>query len=90
MSDRVGSDARRRDVIAMTILAVGAAVAAYGYLGLHVMATRPIARVAGQTALERAMSYNVVMYAGLGIVLRGIGAVIWSFWRFRRPAQPPR
>jgi hypothetical protein len=88
VSGRVGPDARRRDLTAMLILLAGAAVAMYGYLELHVMATRPIARVTGEQAIQRAFSYTDVMYVGLGIMGVGVCVVIWSAWRYHRRTDP--
>ena len=90
MSQHVEPAARRRDLIALLILAAGAAIAVYGYLGLHTMASKPIARVAGHPAMERAISYNNVVIAGWVIIAVGILAVVWSFVSNRRSTHAPR
>lgn len=88
MSGGVGAAARRRDVTAVLILVAGAAVAAYGYLGLHAMAAHPIERVRGQQAMARAIGYNRILYFGLGVMAVGIGAALWSAWRYHRSGNP--
>ena len=90
MSQHVEPAARRRDLIALLILAAGAATAVYGYLGLHTMASKPIVREPGHAALERAISYNNVVFAGWVIIAVGIVAVVWSFLANRRSANAPR
>jgi len=90
VSERVEPAARRRDLIALLILALGAATAVYGYLGLHNMASKPIVRVRGQQAIERAISYNNVVIAGWVIIAVGILAVVWSFMANRRSAHTAR
>ena len=90
MSQHVEPAARRRDLIALLILAAGALTSAYGYLGLHHMATKPIVRVRGQSAVERAISYDNLVVAGWVIIAVGIAAVLWSFWANRRAAGAPR
>lgn len=90
MSQHVEPAARRRDLIALVILAAGAAIAVYGYLGLHTMASKPIVREAGHPAMERAISYNNVVIAGWVIIAVGILAVIWSFVANRRSTHAPR
>lgn len=84
MSQAVGPAARRRDLIALLILAAGAATAVYGYLGLHDMASKPILREPGHQAIERAISYNNVVLAGWAIIAVGVVAVAWSFVAHRR------
>lgn len=90
MRQHVEPAARRRDLIALLILAAGALTAVYGYLGLHHMATKAIVPIRGQTAMERAISYNDVVVAGWVIIAVGIAAVVWSFWANRRAASAPR
>jgi hypothetical protein len=90
VSQHVEPAARRRDLIALLILAAGAATAVYGYLGLHHMASKPIVRVAGQQAMERAISYNNIVLAGWVIIAAGILAVVWSFLANRRSEHAPR
>lgn len=90
MSQHVGPAARRRDLIALVILAAGAAIAVYGYLGLHTMASKPIVREAGHPAMERAISYNNIVIAGWVIIAVGILAVVWSFMANRRSTHEPR
>ena len=89
MSGGVTPAARRRDATAVSILVVGLAVALYGYVGLHAMATRPIAHVPGQLAMARAVGYNQVLYARLGIVTLGICAALGSTWPHHREARLP-
>lgn len=90
MSQHVEPAARRRDLIALLILAAGAAVALYGYLGLHTMASKPIVREPGHTAIQRAISYNNVVVAGWVIIAVGILAVVWSFVANRRSSHASR
>lgn len=90
MSDAVSPAARRRDLIALLVLAVGAATASYGYMGLHHMASKPIVREAGRQAIDRAISYNNVVHAGWIIVALGVLAVLWSFWQNRKSAHASR
>lgn len=90
MSQHVEPAARRRDLIALLILAAGAATAVYGYLGLHHMAWKPIVRVRGQQAMARAIAYNNIVIAGWVIIAIGILAVVWSFVAHRRSAHTTR
>jgi len=87
VNPRVEPAARRRDLIALVVLAAGAATALYGYLGLHHMATQPIVRQRGRTAIARAIAYNDVVRAGWVIIALGIAAVVWSFLANRRAAS---
>lgn len=89
MRQHVEPAARRRDLIALLILAAGALTAVYGYLGLHHMATKPIVPVRGLSAMERAIAYDNVVVAGWVIIAVGIAAVLWSFWANRRAASAP-
>ncbi|HSC31269.1 MAG TPA: hypothetical protein VLD17_06075 [Gemmatimonadaceae bacterium] len=88
MSQTVSPAARRRDLIALLILAAGALVASYGYLGLHHMAAAPIVRVRGQTAMARAIAYTNIVRTGWGMIAIGIAAVVWSFVANRKSAGP--
>ncbi|MGH7648659.1 MAG: hypothetical protein ACREND_11110 [Gemmatimonadaceae bacterium] len=90
MSERVSPAARRRDLVALLILAAGAATACYGYLGLHHMASDPIVRERGKQAIDRAISYTNVVDAGWIIVAVGVVAMLWSFWQNRKSANAPR
>ena len=90
MRQQVEPGARRRDLIALVILAAGAAIAVYGYLGLHTMASKPIVREAGHQAIARAISYNNVVIAGWVVMAVGIVAVVWSFVAYRRSPHAPR
>lgn len=90
MTQHVEPAARRRDLVALVILAAGAAIAVYGYLGLRTMASKPIVREAGHQAIERAISYNNVVMAGWVIIAIGILAVVWSFVANRRTTHTPR
>jgi len=90
VSERVSPAARRRDLIALLVLAAGAATAIYGYLGLHDMAFKPIVRDQGHQAIERAISYNNVVRAGWIIIGVGVLAVLWSFWQNRKSANAAR
>jgi hypothetical protein len=84
----VSPAARRRDLIALLILAAGAIVASYGYLGLHHMAALPIVRVRGQTAMARAIGYTNIVRTGWAVIAIGIAAVVWSFVANRKSAGP--
>lgn len=83
MSARPTPADRRRDLIAGVLLAAGVAVYAWGYVGLRRMGTRPIVRVAGETAVQRTYGYEIDTRAGLVLVAAGIVALLWAAWRHR-------
>ena len=90
MREPVSAAARRRDLIALGVLAAGAATACYGYLGLHHMAFEPIVRERGQQAIDRAIAYNNVVHAGWVIIAIGVLAMSWSFWQHRKSVRASR
>lgn len=90
MREPVSPAARRRDLIALLVLAAGAATASYGYLGLHHMAFQPIVRERGKLAIDRAIAYNNVVHAGWIIIALGVLAMMWSFWQHRKAGRASR
>ena len=78
---------RIRDVVAMAVLLTGAALYAYAYGGMHLLADRAIVPVPGHSALERFDRYWQLSRAGLLLMAVGVATVAWSFWRFR--SRPP-
>lgn len=90
MSEPVSPAARRRDLIALLVLAAGAATASYGYVGLHHMAFQPIVRERGREAIDRAISYTNVVHAGWIIMALGGLVMLWSFWQHRKSARASR
>jgi hypothetical protein len=77
----VGPGERIRDAVALAILVAGAALWGYGFLGLRRMAWSPIVPEHGRTAVQRTTLYWNVSRAGVALILVGLIAVAWSFWR---------
>jgi hypothetical protein len=76
---------RVRDAIAGAILALGAALWIYGYLGLRRLEQIPISVLAGgPTAVEQALRFWNFSRAGRLVLLVGIAALLWSFWQHMR------
>lgn len=84
MTHRPSAADRRRDVAAVVILLAGAALYGYGFLGLHALATKPIVLPRGEFALARFDHFWYLSRAGATLILIGVAAVAWSFWRHRR------
>jgi hypothetical protein len=78
---RVSPGERIHDAIALAILLAGAALWGYGFLGLRRMAWSPIVPERGRTALQRTTLYWNISRAGAALIVVGLIAVAWSFWR---------
>ena len=76
----VGPGDRLRDAIALAIVAAGAALWGYGFLGLHRMAWSPIIPERGRTAVQRTTTYWNFTRAGVALIIVGLIAAAWSFW----------
>ena len=76
----VSPGGRLRDAVALAILAVGAALWGYGFLGLRHMARSPILPEPGRTAVQRTTLYWNFTRAGVALIIVGLIAAAWSFW----------
>jgi hypothetical protein len=86
----VSAGGRIRDAVALVIVAAGAALWGYGFLGLRRMAWSPIVPEHGRTAVQRTTMYWNFSRAGVALIVVGLVAVAWSFWRHhsRRDESP--
>lgn len=84
MSGRVSPADRKRDLVAVSLLVVGAALFLYGFLGLRGMATKPIVAARGHSAVAAADVFWYLSRAGTAVIIAGVIAVAWSFWRHHR------
>ena len=76
---------RVRDAVAAGILAVGVALWGYGFLGLRTIEREPIVvRPGGPTAVEQAVWFWNFTRAGKIVLVVGIVALLWSYWRHHR------
>ena len=76
---------RARDAIAAAILAVGAALWLYGFLGLRTLEQNPITvEPGGLTAVEQAVWYWNFTRAGKLVLAVGVVAILWSYWKHHR------
>jgi hypothetical protein len=87
VSRPVSAADRGRDLVAVVIFLLGAALYGYGFIGLHGMTARPIVTRPGRTAVQQANIYSNVSRVGILLVAVALVAIVWSFWRHaaRRP-----
>ncbi len=84
MSRGVTADDRRRDVIALALVAVGALIFIIAWVQLRGLHTGPIDVQVGQRALPIFVRYVILAAAGLALVLAGVGTGVWAHARRAR------
>lgn len=81
---------RARDAIAAAILALGAGLWLYGFAGLRGIERDPIIVVpGGPSAVEQALHYWNFTRAGKIVLVAGVAALLWSYWRHHRQRRIP-
>ena len=88
MSRVVTSGDRKRDVIAMLVLLVGAGLYFYAWLGMHNLATKQLVIPKGIAAMRYFDTYWQMSRVAILIMLAGAAAVAWSFWSYSRRVDP--
>jgi hypothetical protein len=76
---------RARDAVAAAILALGAGLWLYGFIGLRGIERHPIiVAPGGPSAVEQAIHYWNFTRAGKVVLAAGVVALLWSFWQHHR------
>jgi hypothetical protein len=77
----VSAAERKRDRIALALLAAGAFLYGASYLGMHNMAEIPIVTVPGHMVIPKFTRLWLMSLLGLALFIAGSVAVAWSFAR---------
>jgi hypothetical protein len=75
----VSAAERKRDRIALALLAAGAFLYGASYLGMHNMAEVPIVMVPGHMVVTKFTRLWIMSLLGLALLIAGGVAVAWSF-----------
>ena len=87
MSARVSSTARVRDLIALTLLLVGAALYVYADAGMGRLAVNQVELASGEYYMNRWNEYRTMSNIGLAVAGAGIAVGILSFVRHSMTAR---
>lgn len=79
MTPAVSAAERKRDRIALALLAAGAFLYGASYLGMHNMAEVPIVTVPGHMVVTKFTRLWIMSLLGLALLIAGGVAVAWSF-----------
>jgi hypothetical protein len=81
---------RKRDRIALGLLAAGLVLYGTAFLGMRTMAEVPIVARPGHPAITHFTNLWLLSLAGIALVGIGGIAMAWSFWRYltRRTGTP--
>lgn len=80
---------RSRDVVAMLVLLVGAALYAYAWYGMHNLATKQLVIPKGVPAMRYFDTYWQMFRVAKLFGIAGAAALAWSFWSFSRRIDKP-
>lgn len=80
---------RSRDVVAMLVLLVGAALYAYAWYGMHNLATKQLVIPKGVPAMRYFDTYWQMFRVAKLFCIAGAAALAWSFWSFSRRIDKP-
>lgn len=80
---------RSRDLIAMLVLLVGAALYTYAWFGMHNLATKQLVIPKGVPAMRYFDTYWQMFRVAKLFFLAGAAALAWSFWSFSRRVDKP-
>ena len=80
---------RSRDVVAMLVLLVGAALYAYAWYGMHNLATKQLVIPKGVPAMRYFDTYWQMFRVAKLFFIAGAAALAWSFWSYSRRIDKP-
>jgi hypothetical protein len=88
VSGAVSSVARRRDAVALVLVAAGAGAYVYAWRGMQALADRRTTVAPGEYLMTQWNSYHNLSRVGIAGMLAGALVAAWSFYR-NRPTPPP-
>lgn len=79
---------RTRDTLSVLVLLAGAGLYAYAWFGMHNLATKQLAIPKGVAAMRYFDTYWQMSRLAILIMIAGTAAIVWSFWSYKRRADP--
>ena len=89
MTQPVSTTARIRDLVALTLLFVGAGLYLYAHAGMGRLVANQVELASGEYYMNRWNEYRAMSNIGLALGGAGIAAGILSFVRYSMTARPP-
>jgi uncharacterized membrane protein YidH (DUF202 family) len=89
MSAGATREERRRDAVALGLLAGGVAFFVVAFIGFQRLPARTHALRPGEQAYPIFLRYFILTAVGLALVLAGLGTAVWSYVRRQRAQVSP-